>query len=182
MNISEIIEESGLMTASETIIDFGKDAFGWLEVELTGKGGEEVELAIGEVIRDGRINRDPGGFRCFRKMNLILREGTHTYRFEIPPHVAPNPALPKCYPPEEAGGEIAPFRYAEIRTEGRAEVLGALAQHVQKRLLRLHRERAALAVERQVNRVVVFKHDVLSPVQNLLFVPYWPYSPVSTAP
>ena len=61
MNISEIIEESGLMTASETIIDFGKDAFGWLEVELTGKGGEEVELAIGEVIRDGRINRDPGG-------------------------------------------------------------------------------------------------------------------------
>ncbi len=115
MNISEIIEESGLMTASETIIDFGKDAFGWLEVELTGKGGEEVELAIGEVIRDGRINRDPGGFRCFRKMNLILREGTHTYRFEIPPHVAPNPALPKCYPPEEAGGEIAPFRYAEIR-------------------------------------------------------------------
>ena len=47
--------------------DFGKDAFGWLEVELTGKGGEEVELAIGEVIRDGRINRDPGGFRCFRK-------------------------------------------------------------------------------------------------------------------
>ena len=96
-------------------VDFGKDAFGWLEVELTGKGGEEVELAIGEVIRDGRINRDPGGFRCFRKMNLILREGTHTYRFEIPPHVAPNPALPKCYPPEEAGGEIAPFRYAEIR-------------------------------------------------------------------
>ena len=23
-------------------VDFGKDAFGWLEVELTGKGGEEV--------------------------------------------------------------------------------------------------------------------------------------------
>ena len=40
-------------------VDFGKDAFGWLEVELTGKGGEEVELAIGEVIRDGRSRRGP---------------------------------------------------------------------------------------------------------------------------
>ena len=26
------------------------------------------------------------------------------------------------------------------------------------------------------------EHDVLSPVQNLLYVPYWPYSPVSAAP
>ena len=96
------------------VIDFGKDAFGRLDVELTGKGGEAVELAIGEVLKNGRINRNPGGYRCFRKMDLILKEGTHTYSFEIPRHVAPNPALPKCYPPEETDGEIAPFRYAEI--------------------------------------------------------------------
>ena len=71
--------------------------------------------------------------------------------------------------------------FAKVTALLRARQVRALAQHVQKRLLRLHRERAALAVERQVNRVVVFKHDVLSPVQNLLFVPYWPYSPVSAA-
>ena len=66
--------------------------------------------------------------------------------------------------------------FAKVTALLRARQVRALAQHVQKRLLRLHRERAALAVERQVNRVVVFKHDVLSPVQNLLFVPYWPVS------
>lgn len=69
--------------------------------------------------------------------------------------------------------------FAKVTALLRARQVRALAQHVQKRLLRLHRERAALAVERQVNRVVVFKHDVLSPVQNLLYVPY---RPVSAAP
>lgn len=66
--------------------------------------------------------------------------------------------------------------FAKVTALLRARQVRALAQHVQKRLLRLHRERAALAVERQVNRVVVFKHDVLSPVQNLLYVPYRPVS------
>ena len=42
-------------------IDFGKDAYGRLEVELTGKGGERIELAIGEVATNGRLNRSPGG-------------------------------------------------------------------------------------------------------------------------
>ena len=98
----------------DPFIDFGKDAYGYLEVELTGKGGEDIELAIGEVVKNGRLDRNPGGFRCFKKMNLALKKGTHRYRFEIPEHVAPAPWLPKCYPPAEAGGEIAPFRYLEI--------------------------------------------------------------------
>ena len=66
--------------------------------------------------------------------------------------------------------------FAKVTALLRARQVRALAQHVQKRLLRLHRKRADLAVERQVDRVVVFKHDVLSPVQNLLYVPYWPVS------
>ncbi len=96
------------------LIDFGKDAYGRLEVDLTGQGGETVELAIGEVLKDGRLNRDPGGYRCFKKQDITLKPGTHTYAFDIPLHRAPEPSLPKCYPPESAGGEIAPFRYAEI--------------------------------------------------------------------
>ncbi len=95
-------------------IDFGKDAYGRLEVELTGKGGERIELAIGEVATNGRLNRSPGGYRCFKKMNLILKSGSHHYAFDIPKHIALRPLLPNCYPPEEAGGEIAPFRYVEI--------------------------------------------------------------------
>ena len=110
---SQIISIPGYRNGLQSI-DFGKDAYGYLEVELTGKGGEEIELAIGEVVKNGRLNRNPGGYRCFKKMNLALKKGTHRYRFEIPEHVAPAPWLPKCYPPAEAGGEIAPFRYLEI--------------------------------------------------------------------
>lgn len=75
---------------------------------------------------------------------------------------------------DHSGRAVAAF--AKVTALLRARQVRALAQHVQKRLLRLHRERAALAVERQVNRVVVFKHDVLSSVQNLLYVPYRPVS------
>ncbi len=96
------------------IHDFGRDAFGTLDVELTGNGGEQVELAIGEVLLNGRLNRNPGGYRCFKKMDLTLKKGTHTYSFVIPVHAAPDPSKPKCYPPDSAKGEIAPFRYAEV--------------------------------------------------------------------
>ncbi len=101
-------------SADHILIDFGKDAFGRLEVELSGQGGETVELAIGEVLKNGRLNWEPGGYRCFKVQQLTLKPGKHTYAFEIPLHKAPDPSLPKVYPPASVGGEIAPFRYAEI--------------------------------------------------------------------
>ncbi len=96
------------------LADFGRDAFSRLEAELTGQGGETVKLAIGEVLYGGRLHREPGGYRCFRKMLITLKPGTHTYRFDIPTHTAPDPTKPKCAPTPEAGGEVAPFRYVEI--------------------------------------------------------------------
>ena len=92
--------------------DFGRAAFGTLEVELEGTGGEKVELAIGECLKDERLNRDPGGFRCFKKQWIVLRPGRQCCRFEIPPHQAPNPELPKRLSPVDF--EITCFRYAEV--------------------------------------------------------------------
>lgn len=98
------------------LCDFGKDAFARLEVELTGNGGETAVLAIGEVLRSGRLDSEPGGFRCYKKMPLSLKAGKNHFFFDIPEHVSPYPASDpfKCRHPAESGGEIAPFRYAQI--------------------------------------------------------------------
>ncbi len=109
-----IIEKNIVPADVACLVDFGKDAFGRLEVVLNGRGGENVELAIGEAIKDGRLDREPGGYRCFKSQRLVLKPGRHSYFFDIPQHRAPNASLPKCFPPASAGGEIAPFRYAEI--------------------------------------------------------------------
>ncbi|MDD3886482.1 MAG: hypothetical protein PHI35_06405 [Victivallaceae bacterium] len=92
--------------------DFHKDAFARLKLILTGKGGERVSVAIGECLKDGDLDPAPGGSRYYAQRNIVLKPGTCEYRFPIPAHVAPNPALRKCHPPK--GGEIAPFRYARI--------------------------------------------------------------------
>ena len=100
----------------ETILlDFGRAAFAGLALELNGKSGQTIEIALGEVLTNGRLNRNPGGSRCIKIIPLTLQAGSHRYKVEIPLHKAQNPALPKLYPPPEAGGEIAPFRYVEIR-------------------------------------------------------------------
>lgn len=97
-----------------TLIDFGRDAFARLELELTSDCEKTVEACIGEVLtNNGRLNRNPGGYRCFKSFHLQLKQGHHIYRLEIPPHQAPH-NLPKLHPPKEAGGEIAPFRYVEV--------------------------------------------------------------------
>ena len=102
------------ITSKLLFLDFGRAAFARLELELKGESGQIIEVALGEVVENGRINRSPGGSRCIKIISMALKEGWHRYEVEIPLHQAPVPTLPKLYPPTEAGGEIAPCRYAEI--------------------------------------------------------------------
>ncbi len=102
-------------------IDFGKEAFGRLEVTISGRGGERVAVGIGECLRNGRLDRDPGGSRYYAEDEIVLQPGRHAYQFRIPPCRSPWPAPMYRLPPE--GGEIAPFRYVEISgASGAAEL------------------------------------------------------------
>ena len=92
--------------------DFGRAAFGTLELTLAGTAGTEVELTIGEVLRDGRIDRAPGGSRCAKSCRIVLEEGTRDYRFPIPPHHAPHYTILTI--PSPLNEEIACFRYVEV--------------------------------------------------------------------
>ena len=95
-------------------IDFGKAAFGTVELTLTSPApGKEVGVHLGEVpAGDGAVNRDPGGSRRYRMMKLTCEEGTHTYRIAIPKDKR-NTGPQAIKMPEDIG-EVMPLRYCEI--------------------------------------------------------------------
>ena len=100
--------------------DFGKAAFGKLEVEISGVPGTEVEVALGEDAVAGRVNRTPGGFCCIKSGKITLSAPRGVYKFEIPRHRAPKYTVFSVTPPGD--DEVAPFRYAEV--SGECEVHG----------------------------------------------------------
>ena len=66
--------------------DFGRVAFGQLEIRLTSRTGRDtVILHLGERAIDGRIWRNPTTTVRYRKQVLPLQKGTHTYAFDIEP-------------------------------------------------------------------------------------------------
>ncbi len=97
------------------IFDFGRAAFGQLEIELDGdRFAGAVEVVIGELAIEGRIVHLPGSWITFQLEVIRSRPGKHCYRFHIPEHISPYSGFPKCPAPADADGEVAPFRYVEI--------------------------------------------------------------------
>jgi alpha-L-rhamnosidase len=94
-------------------IDFGKDAFGTVELTLTSPvAGNKVEVHLGEVPAGDAVERNPGGTRRYRMMTLTLQEGTHTYKVVITPD-SRNTGSQAIKMPASVG-EVMPFRYCEI--------------------------------------------------------------------
>ncbi len=94
------------------VLDFGKAAFGQLELKVNGSTGDTLTLHLGECISDGLVERKPGGSRRYRRISLPLEDGCRTYRPEIAKD-ARNTRHPAVLMPEEVG-EVTPFRYVEI--------------------------------------------------------------------
>ncbi|MGE5295780.1 MAG: alpha-L-rhamnosidase, partial [Solirubrobacterales bacterium] len=94
-------------------IDFGKAAFGTVELTLTSPNtGCKVEVHLGEVAAGDAIDRNPGGSRRYRMMTLTLESGTRTYRVPITPDKR-NTGPQAVKMPTDVG-EVMPFRYCEI--------------------------------------------------------------------
>jgi len=101
-------------TEGHYFIDFGKAAFGTVELTLTSpEAGRKVEVHLGEVPAGSEaIDRNPGGSRRYRVMMLTLDEGTRTYRVPITPDK--RNTGPQAIKMPENIGEVVPFRYCEI--------------------------------------------------------------------
>ena len=112
-------EKQVTLNGSTSIVDFELDSFSNLQLEFTLSKPASIEVALGEVLApDGRIHRTPGGYRTIRIMNKKCPKGKSCFPFELKMHQTPYPGKPTVSLPEEAQGEIIPFRYVEI-TGGR---------------------------------------------------------------
>lgn len=94
-------------------IDFGRAAFGWLEVHIrTPHAGDIVKVRLGEKLQDIRIDRTPPGSVRYQESQFTQSDGITIYR----PDIAPGPLnMRDCaikLPAEF--GMVMPFRYVEI--------------------------------------------------------------------
>jgi alpha-L-rhamnosidase len=93
-------------------VDFGKAAFGTVELNYSAKKSETLTIRLGEKLLNGKIDREPGGTIRYQEVQLQVSPEKKNYQVElIPDQRNTNEmavALPDSFP------VILPFRYAEI--------------------------------------------------------------------
>jgi alpha-L-rhamnosidase len=106
--------------------DFGKAAFGTLELNYSPRKAEKITVRLGEKLLGGAIDREPGGSICYQEVELKVTPGTNSYKIRLAAderntnHMAV--ALPDSFP------VIMPFRYAEIEGASGSVTSGQVSQ------------------------------------------------------
>jgi alpha-L-rhamnosidase len=65
--------------------DFGKAAFGTLEIIYSAKNAETLTIRLGEKLLDGKIDRNPGGTIRYSEVKLQVEPGKTNYQLELVP-------------------------------------------------------------------------------------------------
>jgi len=96
------------------LADFGKDAFGQLQLILeSDKGGDSVTVELGEALdSSGWIHSRPGGTIRYAKYKIGLQRGRHTYPIKFKSDKR-NTGVAAIKMPAYIG-EVLPFRYVAI--------------------------------------------------------------------
>ena len=112
-------------------VDFGRQAFGWLELEIdSAVERTTVTVRLGEAWRGGALDRTPPGSVRYAEAALEVRQGRRIYRVETPAD-ARNTG-PAAIPLPAELGVVMPFRYAEVETANAGVALvGATLVRVQ---------------------------------------------------
>lgn len=101
------------LDSETTLLDFGRASFASLRVSLeSATGGDTVYVAIGEAMKQGRIDPRPGGTIRYYRYPVVLQRGRRTYDI-IPAHDVRNTGPQAVLMPDYIG-EVAPFRYCQI--------------------------------------------------------------------
>ena len=100
--------------AGHVFIDFGRAAFGWLEVEIDSPDEREIEVRLGEkAVADDAVDPKRGGSVRYVATTLAVQPGKQTYRVRTPADKR-NTSGEAIRVPEEFG-VVLPFRYVELR-------------------------------------------------------------------
>lgn len=94
------------------VVDFGRSAFGWLELEIDAARPADLTVRLGEKLSEGRIDRKPGGHIRYAQSKLHVTPGKRTYRVMLPADER-NTGPDAIAIPEEFG-VVLPFRWAEV--------------------------------------------------------------------
>lgn len=93
-------------------VDFGKAAFGTVELNYSAKESETLTIRLGEKLQDGKIDREPGGTIRYQEVQVQVSPGQSHYQIELIPDKRNTNemavALPDTFP------VILPFRFVEI--------------------------------------------------------------------
>jgi hypothetical protein len=93
-------------------IDFGKDAFGFLQLDLDSPDARELEIRLGEKAYEQSVDPKPGGSVRFATVKQAIAPGKHTYRVQTPPDKRNTSGAAIRLP--ESIGVVLPFRYVEV--------------------------------------------------------------------
>jgi alpha-L-rhamnosidase len=93
-------------------IDFGKHAFGTLELNYQPKKEENLTIRLGEKLLDGKIDQNPGGTIRFQELQLKVVPEKKSYLIELVPDKRNTNELAVVMP--DSFPVIMPFRYVEI--------------------------------------------------------------------
>ncbi|HVY25786.1 MAG TPA: family 78 glycoside hydrolase catalytic domain [Polyangiaceae bacterium] len=115
----EPVEQTAVAPAKLTTIapdhvfvDFGRDAFGWLELELDAKAATTVTVRLGERAAGNSVDLAPGGSVRATSVQVSLQPGQRTYRVQTPKDTR-NTSGDAIRLPAELG-VVMPFRYVEV--------------------------------------------------------------------
>jgi alpha-L-rhamnosidase len=114
------------VSACSYFIDFGKDAFGTVEISCKTSTPETLTVRLGEKLKDGKIDREPGGTIRYQEVNLPVSHGKTHYVLQLPPDKRNTNHM--AVPLPESFGVITPFRYVEIENACRELKAGDLKQ------------------------------------------------------
>ncbi|WP_372932735.1 family 78 glycoside hydrolase catalytic domain [Mariniphaga sediminis] len=93
-------------------IDFGKAAFGTLELKYQAQRIETLIIRLGEKLLDGRIDREPGGSIRFQEVKLEVHPGKLNYTVQLPSDKRNTGKAAVQLP--DSFDVVIPFRYCEI--------------------------------------------------------------------
>jgi hypothetical protein len=95
-------------------VNFGRDAFGWLELEIDSPDERKIDVRLGEKLSGAEaIDPKPGGTIRSVATTLPVTPGKRWYRVETPADKR-NTSGDAIRVPAEFG-VVLPFRYAELR-------------------------------------------------------------------
>ncbi len=113
--ISKQIRPEKLIKVSDNhyFIDFGKDAFGTLVIELDPLNADSIIIHLGEKTSGpDMIDRNPGGTIRYTKSSVAVTPGTKKYTLTLSRD--PRNTGPAAVQLPDSFGVVMPFRYCEI--------------------------------------------------------------------